>query len=331
MLSVTMPDWNAARTATLRAATAVLVVLLLTLVGCGQQGPAKTEAAKTVAADPVAQVQPAPIDSSAQRPELDQAVSASTSSEPAKPPAAEVKPAQKVTGIAALERAAAAGKYLLLLFYRNDDDSTRAMKKVFAGAAGKLASKANSIIINVTDAAEREIVAKFGVDRAPMPLALVVAPTGAVTGGFPGKVTEEQLSGAFVSPALANCLKALQAGKLVLLCAQNASTKSNDAALLGVQAFKADARYAQFTEVVSIDPADAAESKFLAQLQIDPKTSQAVTAFMAPPGSVIAKYTGATDKNTMIAALTAATSGGGGCGPSTPGCGPSSPGCGPTK
>jgi hypothetical protein len=331
MLSVTRPDWNAARTAILHAATAVLVVLLLTLVGCGQQAPAKAEAAKPAATDTVAQVQPAPIDSSALQSVPDQAVSATTTSEPAESPTPLPKPAAKVTGIAALERAAAAKKYLLILFYRNDDDSTKAMKKVVAGAAGKLAGKANSVTINVAEDAEKDIVAKFGVSRAPMPLALVVAPSGAITGGFPGKVTEEQLSGAFVSPALANCLKALQAGKLVLLCAQNASTKSNDAALLGVQAFKADARYAQFTEVVSIDPADAAESKFLAQLQIDPKTSQAVTAFMAPPGSVIAKYTGATDKNTMIAALTAATSGGGGCGTGASGCAPNTPGCGPTK
>ena len=308
MLSVALPDWNAARTATLRAATAVLVVLLLTLVGCGQQGPAKAEAAKPAATDTVAQVQPAPIDSSAQQPGLDQAASAAVSSEPAESP----KQAQKLSGIAALDRAAKAGKYLLIVFYRSDDDSTRAMKKVVAGAAAKLASKANSITINMTDAAEKDIVAKYQVDRAPMPLALVVAPSGAITGGFVGKVTEEQLSGAFVSPGLANSLKALQDGKLVLLCVQNASTKSNDAAMRGVNAFITDTRFAKSTEVVSLDPADEAESKLLKQLQIDPKTSEAVTALMAPPGSVVAKYKGATDKDVMIAALAAKQAGGGG-------------------
>jgi len=325
MLLVTMSDRNAARAAAIRAVPAVLLVLLLALLGCGQQGPAKTQAAKSAATDTVAQVQPSPTDSSAQQPELNKAVSATTSSEPAKSSTPPPKPASKATGLAALERAATAGKYLLLLFYRNDDDSTRAMKKVIASAAAKLASKANSITVNVADDAEKDIVAKFGVDRAPMPLTLVVAPTGAITGGFPGKVTEEQLSGAFVSPGLASCLKALQAGKLVLLCVQNSSTRSNDVALQGVQAFKADARYAQFTEVVNLDPIDTAEAKFLAQIKIDPATPVAVTAFMAPPGAVIAKYNGATDKNVMIAALTAATSGG--CG--TGGCGPS--GCGPTK
>jgi len=324
MLPIIVPGRNAARTATLSIAPVVLLALLLTLFGCSQQGQAKAEATK-VATDPVAQVQPAAANSPAQQPVLDKAVSATTSSEPVESPTPAPKPAQKLTGTAALERAAATNKYLLLLFYRNDDDSTRTMKKVVASAAAKLASKANSITINVADAAEKDIVAKLGVDRAPMPLALVVAPTGAITGGFPGKVTEEQISGAFVSPGLASCLTALQAGKLVFLCVQNASTKSNDVALKGVQAFKADARYGKFTEIVSVDPTDAAETKFLAQLKIDPKTDVAVTAFMAPPGAVVAKYNGATDKNTIIATLTAATSGGCGSG----GCAPS--GCGPTK
>jgi|GEM_PF-2193273 len=314
MLPIVMPGRNTVRAAAIRAVPAAFGVILLTLAlfGCGQQGSAKAEASKTVVADTVAQVQPATTDSSTQQPELDQAVSAAASSEPAESPAPQAKPAQKVTGIAAVERATAAGKYLLVVFYRSDDDSTRAMKKVVAGAAAKLANKATSVTVNVTDAAERDIVAKYQVDRAPMPLALVVAPSGAITGGFVGKVTEEQLSGSFVSPGLASSLKALQDGKLVLLCVQNTSTKSNDAAMKGVNAFITDTRFAKSTEVVSLDPADEAESKLLKQLQIDPKTSEAVTALLAPPGAVVAQYKGATNKDVMIAALAAKQAGGGG-------------------
>jgi methylmalonyl-CoA mutase N-terminal domain/subunit len=111
------------------------------------------------------------------------------------------------------------------------------------------------------------------------------------------------------------CLKALQQGKMVFLCAQNKATKSNEAATKGVNEFKADARYAKFTEIVQVDPTDAAEGKFLAQLKIEPKTDEAVTAFLAPPGAIIGTYKGATDKDTLVAAITAAASGGCGCGP----------------
>lgn len=228
-------------------------------------------------------------------------------------------------GNAAIQKAAAANKHLFIFFYKEDNEETRKMRKVFDAAAKSVADRAENVAIDITNMSELAVVAKFKVDRAPMPLALVLAPNGAIAGGFPTKFEESQLTGAFVSPGMAKCLKALQENKLVLLCAQNGKTRANDAAMQGVNSFKADIRFAKFTEVVRIDPTDKRELKFLTQLQIDPKTGEAVTAFLAPPGAVIAKYNGATDKDAMIAALTAATSGGCGSG----GCGPS--GCGPTK
>jgi hypothetical protein len=215
-------------------------------------------------------------------------------------------------GDAAIQKAAAADKYLLIFFYKADDEQTQAMRKVFDSAVKKVADRAQYVVVDISNPSEKPIVAKFGVDRAPMPLALVLAPTGAVTGGFPIKFEESQLTGAFVSQGLAKSLKALQDGKLVLLCVQSGNTKSNDAAMQGVNAFKTDARYAKSTEVVKIDPTDDRELKFLTQVQIDPKTSEAVTALVVPPGSVAAKYSGATDKDVMIAALAALKAGGGG-------------------
>lgn len=317
-----------------------LFVLLLTLTGCGQRTSSTPETANSAGTDTVARVLPALTDSSAQLPVPEQLVSTTASSEPSEPPepanlsaqrsalkqsvrastpsdsarrtGANAEPGQKVTGVVALERAAATGKYLLMLFYRADDDQTREMRSVLADAGEKQGAKVNTLDVDVTDEKEREIVARYGVDRAPMPLALVVAPNGAVTGGFPGSVSEEQLAGAFAGPATADCLKALQDGKFVLVCVQNASTKLNDAALRGAREFKADTLYQKTTELISLDPSEAADVKFLRQLRIDPATDVAVTAFLAPPGSVIATYTGATDKNTLVAALTAATAGGGG-------------------
>ena len=50
-------------------------------------------------------------------------------------------------------------------------------------------------------------------------------------------------------------MKSLQDGKLVFLCVQNASTKSNTEALQGVRDFKAEAQYTGVTEIVMLDPA----------------------------------------------------------------------------
>ena len=90
----------------------------------------------------------------------------------------------------------------------------------------------------------------------------------------------------------------------------------------GVKEFAADQRYASATKIVILDPSDPAEKPFLTDLKIDPQTPEAITAFMAPPGSVIAEFKGATDKAELIAALQKASAacGSGGCAPG--GCGP---------
>jgi hypothetical protein len=231
-------------------------------------------------------------------------------------------PKLKGAGIVAMEQAAKDKKYLFVFFWKNDDDQTATMRKVFEEATAKVADRAQTIMVKVTDPAEAGIVQEFGVDRAPMPLALAISPSGAVTGGFPTTFKEEDLLNAFASPGLENAMAALQKGKLVFLCVQNASTNSNDDALKGVNEFKADAKYASATEIVMLDPSDSAEAAFLGDLEIDPKTSVAVTTFLVPPGSAIAQFEGATTKDELAAALQkAATScGPGGCGPG--GCGP---------
>jgi hypothetical protein len=221
-------------------------------------------------------------------------------------------------GGAAMTAAAKAGKYLFVFFSKEDDENTAAMKRVFDAAMSRVSSKADAVMIRVTDGGEKGIVEKYGVTKAPMPLVLVLAPNGAVTGGFPGKFEEKTLLDAFVSPGMEKCLKVLQEGKLVLVCAQNRSTKSNDAATKAAQDFKADARFAKFTEIVQIDPADEHEAKFVAQLRIEPMTGEALTALLAPPGAVVGVFPGEVKKDAMVAALVAATSGG--CGPS--GCAP---------
>ena len=225
-------------------------------------------------------------------------------------------------GLEAVIQAAADNKYLFAFFWSSDSDQTAAMKKVFEEATAKVADRAATVSVRVNDPAERGIVKKYDLERAPMPLVLAIAPNGAITGGFPTQFDEQQLLDAFASPGTEKCMKALQDGKLVFLCVQNDSTKSNEDALRGVQDFKSDERYASATEVVVLDPCDTDEASFLGDLKIDPQTTTAVTAFLAPPGTVIAEYQGATTKETLITALQQANTG---CGPG--GCGPG--GCAP--
>jgi hypothetical protein len=187
----------------------------------------------------------------------------------------------------------------------------------------KLSDRADAVVARVTDPAEKDLVDEYGLDRGPMPLVLAIAPNGAVTGGFPNPFSEQDLLGGFVSPGMQQCVKPLQDGKLVLLCVQNEKTNLNEEAMKGVRDFQADARFASATEVVMLDPNDSEEAVFMSDLQLKPDMATAVTVFLAPPGSPIGVFEGATTKEILVATLEKASSGccpGGSCGPG--GCGP---------
>jgi len=290
------------------AAAAGIVVAYAAVAGLAPTKPQPP--AQAAAASPAGATRPAGVGANAsQGRDKGQAAPAAT-----RPPGAAGK-TEAGKGMAALDRAARAEKHLFVFFYGKDDEQTRRGRKVFDAAMKKVARKADSVAIDVFDPSEKKIVGKFRVERAPMPLVLAVAPNGAVTGGFPGRFDEEQLLGAFASQGMQKCLKALQDRKLVFLCLQNGKTTSNGAAMQGVRDFKADARFAQATEIVMLDPTDKKEAEFLGKLRVEPKAKEAITVLMVPPGMIAAKFAGATNKAGLLATIQRAC-GSGGCGPS---------------
>jgi len=223
-------------------------------------------------------------------------------------------------GASIIESAAAADKYTFIFFYADESERTQSARVAFGKIMGEISEEAVPLEIDIMDPEEVSLVNKFSVKGAPMPLVLAVAPNGAITGGFPLEFEEKELLEAFASPAEEKSLKALQERRLVLVSIQNGSTASNDAAMKGVEDFMADPNYGPSTELVTVDPADPAEAGFLKALQVAPQTKEAITVCLRPPGQAIARFSGGTEKEVIVAALSA----GGGCGPS--GCGPG--GCG---
>ncbi len=208
-----------------------------------------------------------------------------------------------------LVRAAKASKYVFVFAYRAEDEPTKAARKALDTAMEKLNERAITAALLVTDPLEKELVAKYGLDRAPLPLILAIAPNGAVTRSFTGTIAPAQFETAFVSAGMQKCLKALQDRKLVLISVQNDKTQHNAEALKGVKEFAADPQNAKTTELVTLDPTDKAEEAFLKQIKVDPKTTEAVTVFMAPPGTIVATYQGETKKDTLVAAAKTAAKG----------------------
>lgn len=227
-------------------------------------------------------------------------------------------------GLAALKQAADAKKYLFVFFYKTDDAETQAARRSWDENAWKFADRAEFASVNVTDPAEQRLVNQYGLGRAPLPLVLAFAPNGAVTRSLVKNFDETQLAMAFVGPSMEKCIKALQDRKMVFVCVQNDTTPQKAEAMQGVKEFAADAQYARTTEIITVDPADAAEAGFLQQLKVDPRATDAVTIFLAPPGTMVGTYKGKTKKEALVAAVRTAAQG---CAPGST-CAPGSS-CGP--
>jgi hypothetical protein len=209
---------------------------------------------------------------------------------------------------AALEKAAKHDKYLFILFFDKEDSHTSAMKDVFKKAMAKMAERADSMAINVADPAEKPIVDRFRVRGAPMPVVLAIAPTGAPTKAFPKKFDEAELQQGFVSRCTAKCMRAIWDRHSILLCVQNDKTQFSAEALQGAKAFKADPQNAKGTEIIVLNPADKGEQQFLKDLEVDPRTTTAVTVLVMPPGAPVARFKGAVTKDEIEAAVKAAKS-----------------------
>jgi hypothetical protein len=230
---------------------------------------------------------------------------------------------QTSPGQAAIDRTTAAQKYAFIFFWKDKTPQTDKAWGILQPAMAKLADSAEVVSIQIADPAEKQVVDKYGVTRAPMPLVLAVAPCGAITKAFPKPFVENELRAAFVSPGTQRCLKALQDRKLVLLCVLNQAAQQGRMTVpQGVQDFKADQRFGRYTEVILVNANDAGEAKFLKEFQVSTHASEPMTVFLAPPGVVVGTFGGAATKETLVAKLAAAQSGcaGGSCGPG--GCGP---------
>lgn len=226
-------------------------------------------------------------------------------------------------GQSAIDQAAAARKYALVFFWKEENPQTDEAWNSLQAAAARFPESASVVSIRATDSAERSVVVRLGVDRAPMPMVMAIAPCGAITKAFTGTVDEKQLRGAFVSPCTELCLKAIQDRKLVFVCVNSGRSGARATVPQGVAEFRADQRYGQATEIVLLDARDPKETSFLEQLQVDSRTAAPVTVFLAPPGAVIGKFGAQATKQQFIATLASAQAdpcAGGKCGPN--GCGP---------
>lgn len=197
-----------------------------------------------------------------------------------------------------LSAAAEAGQYAVIVFYKDQGPATKnMMANVQQGAQQR---GATAVFVNASLPSERPVVERFGLTRSPMPVAVAVAPNGAVTGIFAKTISQQRLAGAFVSPGVANCMKSMQAGKLVFVWARTGQTQILPA---GVDDFQRDAEFAGRAVVVSLNLSDPSEADFFKELEINPASRQDVVSLLAPPGVLVGTFGVSASKDDIAAAL----------------------------
>lgn len=203
-----------------------------------------------------------------------------------------------------LDQSAEQHKYTFLLFYRDDNQATRGMAQSLQAGLAQRSGQAAVCYVSVTDPAEQAVVKRFGVARAPLPFTLAVAPNGAVTALISQKITDAQIASSFVTAGMADCMKAMQDRKLVLVCVH---TSARGQTPLAVTQFQDDPEFKDRIKVISIQSNDQNEAAFLKQIEIEPASLKgSAVVFLAPPAVLVGKFSSSATKAEMAAALHAA-------------------------
>lgn len=203
-------------------------------------------------------------------------------------------------------------QYLFLLFYDKKGESLKAMESAINDFRNKTSEKSLFYKVRTTDKKEKDTIAKYGIERASLPVLLVFAPNGAVTGGFPGKVSVDELKRSMVTDLVMDILKTMQGRKIALVLLQNSKTKFNKESLKAAEDFSNDARLKGYVDIIKADPRDSKNSDFLNNAKISKDDDKAAVVFIVPPGSIVNVYKGNITKDTLMACLAACTSGGSG-------------------
>lgn len=200
-----------------------------------------------------------------------------------------------------LNQSTQSGKFTFVVFHRDNGESTRTL---FQQVKDEVASRSNVALMTaarVDDPAEKQLVEKFGVARAPMPMTVVVAPNGAVTGLFPRTMSQEQAAAAIVPPTMMRCMKELQDQKLVFVCLTRTDKVDVPAAV------KAAGQMPQFKDritLVGMKLDDPAEARFYQQMQLDSqKVNGPYAVLIAPPGALIGHYDSRSTADQIATAL----------------------------
>jgi hypothetical protein len=229
---------------------------------------------------------------------------AATSLGQSQPPRVAAVPSAVTSNNAAPAEQSQSPTFTYILFWKQNDANTQQFGETIRKGVARRPKEATWTSVNVNDAANKSIVAKYGVSRAPMPLALCVANNGAITSVFTRRPNDVQLDRAICTPAMVTVTKALQDKKIVVV-----HVKATDDAPLpyGALEFTTEPDFMVRTTVVDVLATDAKEARFLTDMDFNAQSvRESSVVVMAPPAVLVGKFSAAATKDDIIGKLHAA-------------------------
>jgi len=154
--------------------------------------------------------------------------------------------------------------------------------------------------MNRSDAANKDLVAKYGVSNAPLPLILVIASNGVVTGGYPSyQATADLLVKVIPSPVKADVMKAMSNGKSVFLVVSRKDMTEKNEVMNTCQ--QACVEMQNNTKLIALDLDDQKEKVFIAEMKIDPAITSPQTFVINSKGQITGTFNDDVNTTTLVA------------------------------
>jgi len=211
-----------------------------------------------------------------------------------------------------LEKASQKGQVVFILV---TDGSTADVTNAKATIQGVTRQNKKSVMVELdrSNTANADIVAKYKLATVPVPLVLVLNPSGVISGAVqPGKATPETLAKMIPSPKKAEIIRALSQGNAVFITAFREGMKSVET--VNSNCAMACQQLGGKSIQVKVDMDDPAEAGFLTEMKINMASSEPVTLVANAQGQIAGTYTGDVPVTQLV---TTATRKVGGCCPKT--------------
>jgi hypothetical protein len=169
-----------------------------------------------------------------------------------------------------------------------------------ANQAREKVAKSQVIQMIRSDEANKDLVAKYGVSGAPLPLILVIASNGVVARGLTlSQANADLLVAAIPTPVKADVMKALSQGKSVFLVVSRKDMAEKD----GVMNTCAQAciEMQNNAKLIALDLDDQSEKDFIWEMKIDPAITSPQTFVINAKGQITGTFKDDVNSTTLVA------------------------------